>query len=265
MFLFVVHVLLRVDLRIVFLWSGLGHVKINFTSMLWSRTCGDWLKLLDRKQIYLLWIYIIEQIVLCLLIDQLPRACNHFCLFVNDQPSHKPYHVAVQREDLSFHIHGGGTAAAGGVVAARWTAGKPRPGTFINAGGQALSKCVWAPWTACPLSMPRLPYSDGPKLLFVSESEHFYSFLLHTNRLGSDFDSFFAGHDPIPVLSWLCWSPLVLLLWSWHPLGLLCWYCRCPPKLLPLSNMTCCFTPHPIGRSHLNLGYFPWTAPCIYA
>jgi hypothetical protein len=53
LFLLVVHVLLGVDLRL-FLCSGLGHVKINFTSMLWSRTCGDWLKLLDRKQIYLL-------------------------------------------------------------------------------------------------------------------------------------------------------------------------------------------------------------------
>jgi hypothetical protein len=59
--------------------------------------------------------YIIEQIVLCLLIEQLPRGYNHFCLFVNDQPSHKP----VQREYSSFHIHGGGAAAAGGVVAAR--------------------------------------------------------------------------------------------------------------------------------------------------
>jgi hypothetical protein len=63
-----------------------------------------------------------------------------------------------------------------------------------------------------PSAMSRLCYSDGPKLLFVSESEHFYSFSLHMNRLGSDFDYFFAGHDLVLVVSWLWWSPLLVLL-----------------------------------------------------
>jgi hypothetical protein len=32
------------------------------------------------------------------------------------------------------------------------------------------------------------------------------------NRLGSDFDYFFAGHDLVLVVSWLWWSPLLVLL-----------------------------------------------------
>jgi hypothetical protein len=154
----------------------------------------------------------------------------------------------------------GGTAAAGGVVSARWTAGKLQPGT--NAGGQDLGQ-------ACLGTLDRLPplpcrSSATPTVPSSSLSPKVSTFIRFPSSwtdLAPILILFFAGHDPVPVVSWLWWSPLLVLLWSWHPLGLLCWYCWHPPKLLPLSNTTCCITsppsPQPIGRSHLNPGYFP--------
>jgi hypothetical protein len=207
------------------LCSGQEHVEIGWNYLIGNKFISynayNLFTVLFVIWDYLLWMYITEQILWCLLLDQLPRGCNHFCLFFKllAQPQTLSCGCTKRRSELlhSWRWHRGSGRCCRQMVtgwqAATWDFHRRRrPGPLATVSGH-LGPLAPSPvlWLRC---------SDGPKLIPVSESEHLNSFSLLTNRLGSGFNTFFAGHDPVLVVSWLWWSPLLVLLWSWHPLGL---------------------------------------------